>query len=86
MIKRLIKRLFGLHKDNTYTWANTRIMRFATMEEANEYAATRGWTIVFFQRKQSKSIKFQGAFVNVHDIWVLMRRDNKTQQNDHNDD
>lgn len=86
MIKRLIKRLFGLQKDNTYTWANTRIMRFATMEEANEYAATRGWTIVFFQRQQSKSIKFQGAFVNVHDIWVLMRRDNKTQQNDHNDD
>lgn len=84
MIK-LIKRLFGLNKDNTYTWQNTRIMRFATMEEANEYAATRGWTIVFFQRQQSKSIKFQGAFVNVHDIWVLMRRNKQQQRNDNDD-
>lgn len=86
MIKKLIRRLFGLHKDNTYTWANTRIMRFATMEEANEYAATRGWTIVFFQRQQSKSIKFQGAFVNVHDIWVLMRRNTPKQHDRNNDD
>lgn len=80
MIKRLIKRLFGLNKDNTYTWQNTRIMRFATMEEANDFADSHGWTIVYFQRQQSKSIKFQGAFVNVHDIWVLMRR--KPQQDE----
>lgn len=79
-IKTKIKNLLGRFmpcKHDKNKWSKTRIMRFTTMEDANEYARTHGCDIVFFQRQQAKAIHFHGGYVNVHDIWAVLRRNGK---------
>lgn len=77
-IKSLLGRLIpNKHKHDENMWNKTRIMRFATMEDANEYARTHGCDIVFFQRQQAKAIHFHGGYVNVHDIWAVLKRNGK---------